>query len=139
MPAGRPPKFSTQEELESQVKAYFVYIQGEYTSKTKLDDEGNEYSVREYTRDPEPATLTGLALSLGFESRQSIYDYEKNGEFSYTIKQARLMVENGYEKALFSRNPTGAIFALKNFGWSDKQEIDMRAKVGLTDQDTIFE
>jgi hypothetical protein len=33
-------------------------------------------------------------------------------------------MEQIYEKRLNeSKNPTGAIFALKNFGWTDRQEI----------------
>lgn len=128
MGAGRPPIFETLEELEQKIDEYFKHLDGEYTTETKYDEDGNEYVDRNYTRSPEAATITGLSLYLGFESRQSIYDYEKNGKFSYTIKRARLKVENAYEKALLSKNSTGAIFALKNFGWSDKQEIDHTTK-----------
>jgi hypothetical protein len=74
-------------------------------------------------REPEPITITGLALYLGFESRQSFYDYEKRDGYSYIIKRARMRVENAYEHRLDSKNPTGPIFALKNMGWSDKQDI----------------
>ena len=38
------------------------------------------------------------------------------------------MVEHGYEKDLRSDKPTGSIFALKNMGWVDKQEIDHTTK-----------
>lgn len=105
MAGGRPPHFENAEELKKEVDNYFESIDG-----------------------IEHPTVTGLALFLGFESRQSVYDYEKNGEFSYIIKRARLMVENGYEKDLRSEKPTGAIFALKNMGWTDKQEIDHTTK-----------
>jgi len=74
-------------------------------------------------------TITGLAYHLGFESRQSFYDYEKRENFSYTIKRARMFIENEYEKLLISNNTTGAIFALKNFGWTDKQEVDLSGSV----------
>lgn len=100
--AGRPPLFKTVSELETKVSQYFDGI----------EDDGKS------------PTITGLALFLGFESRQSFYDYEKNGEFSYTIKKNRLRIECSYEEALLSRNSTGAIFALKNFGWKDKTEVD---------------
>ena len=76
-------------------------------------------------------TITGLAYHLGFESRQSFYDYEKREAFSYTVKRARMFIENEYEKLLRSGNVTGAIFALKNFGWTDKQEHEMSGNVGL--------
>jgi hypothetical protein len=68
-------------------------------------------------------TITGLCLYLGFDSRQSFYDYEQKVEFSYIIKKARLRIENHYEQCLQYGNVTGAIFPLKNMGWSDKQEI----------------
>ena len=76
-----------------------------------------------YLMDEEDYTITGLALALGFESRQSIYDYEKREDFSYIIKRAKLYVENGYEKGLKTQYSSGSIFALKNMGWTDKQEI----------------
>lgn len=101
MAGGRPAHFDNAEELKIEADKYFESI-----------------------KDVEYPTVTGLALYLGFESRQSVYDYEKNGEFSYIIKRARLMVENGYEKELRSDKPTGAIFALKNMGWVDKQEVE---------------
>ena len=127
---GRPAQFETEQELEEKISEYFAYLEGEYKDVEKRDEEDNPYTERVYTRYPEPATITGLALYLGFESRQSIYDYEKNGKFSYTIKRARLNVENSYEKQLLGKAATGAIFALKNFGWTDKQEIDNKSSDG---------
>mgnify|MGYP001603380990 CR=1 FL=1 len=106
---GQPKKFEDVEELEGLIVQYFQSLE-------KEDNEGKVYYL--------PATITGLALALGFCSRQSVYDYEKDDRFSYIIKKARLMVENGYEKSLFSKHSTGAIFALKNMGWRDKQEVD---------------
>lgn len=99
---GRPPKYKTVEELEDNIQAYWDML-----------SEGKE-----------KPTITGLALFLGFESRQSFYDYENNGDFSYTIKKARLKIESIYEQNLHSGNPSGSIFALKNFGWKDTQQID---------------
>lgn len=98
---GRPPLFTFEEDCQKMIDRYFS------ENKTK-------------------PTITGLALYMGFASRQSFYDYEKSGEFSYTIKRARLRIENKYEEALHGTSPTGAIFALKNFGWTDKQEIEQK-------------
>lgn len=101
--AGRPAKFDSEEDLQEAVDAYFDFCK----------EEGERY------------TLTGLALFLGFQDRQSLYDQENRGDgFSCIIKRARLKVENSYELALFSKNCIGSIFALKNMGWKDKQEID---------------
>ncbi len=118
--AGRPAHFETDDLLQSKVEEYFVYIKGEKEEIKK----GNK-TITMWVRYPENATVTGLALYLGFESRQSFYDYEKNEEFSYTIKKARLKIEAAYEQELLSKNATGAIFALKNFGWKDKTETEI--------------
>lgn len=77
-------------------------------------------------------TICGLAYYLGFESRQSFYDYEQNKEFSYNIKRARLRIENNYEQNLQFNNATGSIFALKNMGWHDKTEVAQDVKGELT-------
>jgi hypothetical protein len=70
-------------------------------------------------------TVTGLAHFLGFESRQSIYDYKERGEFSYIVKRALLLIENAMEKRCGENcNCAGAIFRLKNHGWSDKSEVE---------------
>lgn len=107
--AGEKLKFKTVEELEEAIESYFK----------KCDDEETPY------------TVTGLALDLGFLSRQSIYDYaygkvgQENSElYSYTTKKALLKVENYAEKKLYSNHSTGAIFALKNRGWSDKHQLE---------------
>jgi len=124
MKTGRPAKFETVEDLETMIMGYF-------NSLEKKDNEGVIYYL--------PATVTGLALELGFCSKQSIYDYEKIEEFSYPIRKARLMVENGYEKSLFSKFSTGAIFGLKNMGWKDKSEVENTVKISkfesMSDED----
>lgn len=108
---GRPPIFESVEDLEKKIEEYFKNCQPKSDGFGTLLDLG------------ETASITGLALYLGFESRQSFYDYEKKDDFSYTIKRARLRIECFYERRLTGTAPTGAIFALKNLGWSDKQEI----------------
>lgn len=95
-----------------------------YTSAGEI-----EAGIQEYFAKDGKKTITGLAYHLGFESRQSFYDYEKNGEFSYTLKRARLKIEMGYEEGLHEAACSGAIFALKNFGWRDKIET------GFTDNE----
>jgi len=71
-----------------------------------------------------PLTITGLTLALGFASRQSIYDYMKDPEYRNAMGRAYLRIEHGYELQLAGgRGDGGVVFALKNFGWSDKQEV----------------
>jgi hypothetical protein len=100
-----------------------------YKTDTELQKAIDKYFKR-IKNDEEKPTITGLAYDLGFESRQSFYDYEKAGAHSYTIKRARLRIESAYEQRLHGNSPTGAIFALKNFGWVDKQETDVTVKSG---------
>jgi len=105
MPGGRPPRFKSVDELE------------------KLLDE--------FIYSGEPITMTGLALHLGFINRQSMYDYEAKPEFTCAIKKARAMVENSYELALAKGNGNaGHIFALKNFGWSDRTQQEISGPDG---------
>ena len=73
-----------------------------------------------------PILLTGMILALGFNSKDTFYSYENYPEFTDSVKRARLLIEMEYEQRLNTANSaTGPIFALKNFGWSDKQEVDL--------------
>lgn len=67
----------------------------------------------------EKATITGLALYLGFSSRSTLNEYAKKEVFSNIIKRAMLTVENSYENSGTSFD----MFALKNMGWKDKTEV----------------
>lgn len=114
---GRPPVYNTAEEMQAAISKYF---HDEVKKKIIILGSGKQ----KHTVEIEVPTITGLCYSIGFESRQSFYDYEKKPEFSYTVKRARLFIEKEYEEQLQTGNTTGAIFALKNFGWSDKSEVD---------------
>jgi hypothetical protein len=111
------PIFKTARKLANKVQAYFRYIEGEYHPEIKS---GKEQKV--YSREPEPATITGLALFTGFNSRQELEDYEQNGEFGYVISRSRLQIEASYEKKLHQQAPSGAVFALKTLGWKEKSD-----------------
>lgn len=100
--AGQPPYYKTPEEMQAKINEYIK------------DCEDKEKYL----------TITGLCYFLGFESRQSFYDYEKREKYSYTVKRARLYIESDYEQNLRKHGRAGDIFGLKNFGWTDKQEIE---------------
>lgn len=108
--AGRPRIYNDPDELDQECTKYFSQLKGEVTVKP---------------------TVTGLALFLGFASKQSLYDYEKNELFSYPIKKALLQVENSYETSLYSNAVAGPIFALKNMGWKDRSEVENRYPDGV--------
>lgn len=81
----------------------------------------------------ETAGFSGLAYYLGFSSRQSLYEYAKRDDaLSLPIKRALLYIESDYEKILRHQSCTGAIFALKNRGWTDKTEIEHSGDIEYT-------
>jgi hypothetical protein len=102
---GRPAKYATVEALHEAVYSYFEL-------------------------EHEHPTVTGLALHLGFNSRQSLYDYGRKPQFSYTIKRAIACIESFWEEQLLTPNYQAAIFMLKQFGWSDKssREVNVTTK-----------
>lgn len=102
MTAGRPATYTTKEELEKEIDRYFV--------ETQQDE----------------IAITGLALFLWFTSRQALINYQEKEEFVDTIKRAKMRVELAYEKRLIARGNGWDVFALKNFDWTDKQELDTR-------------
>lgn len=105
---GRPRHYNTPEEFDAKVDKYYQHCKAT----------------------EEPITWTGLAIYLGFSSRQSIDEYLNYPGFSDSVRRAKLLVEWSYEKRLTGNNATGPIFALKNFGWTDKQEIDHSSRDG---------
>lgn len=91
-----------------------------YKTPEELDEKMSEYFLKTKT---EEITISGLCLHLMI-NKDTFYEYAKRIEYKEIINFARLRVENAYEKSLRKYGRTGDIFALKNFGWSDKQEID---------------
>ncbi len=99
---GRPLKYSSPEQMQELIDAYF----------DKCDREGKPY------------TVTGLGLALNM-SRADLINYEKRDEFFNTVKVAKQRVEEYLETCLHGKTVVGIIFNLKNnFGWVDKQEVD---------------
>lgn len=96
---GRPLKYNNVKQLTKKINEYF--------EKTQEDE----------------ITITGLCIYLGM-NKDTFYEYAKREEYREIINMARLIVENSYEISLRKNGRTGDIFALKNFGWVDKQEIE---------------
>ena len=85
--------------------------------------------IDEYFQSDERKTLSGLAVFLDID-RQTLYNYADRDEFFDILKKARSKIEALYEeRAIYEMNPTGVIFALKNMGWTDKQDINQNLKV----------
>jgi hypothetical protein len=125
------PKFSSCDELDNLVDAFFKQLEGKKRATQK--------TATTKKVEPKPATLTGLALHLGFHSREQFERYESNGKFAANLKKARLRVEAIYEKKLHQSTFGGAIFALKNLGWADKSETKYTTPIIKTLKVTIVE
>ncbi len=115
-----PPVFKTARKLANKVRAYFIYIEGEYPIEIKSGKE-----EKKYTREPELVTIAGFAFFMGFNSLAELFDYEQNGEFADVISRGCLQVQSVYEKQLH-QSCSGAIFALKNSGWEGKDNTSAR-------------
>lgn len=110
----RPLKFKTPRELKNKVDEYFKYC----------DD------------NKKPYTVPGIALYLNITpttlraykncTAKSIEDKYKE-EYAEIMGEAYAKIEASYAEQLVDpqnkKNPIGLIFALKNMGWTDRQEI----------------
>lgn len=123
-PGGRPPKYSSVDEMQAAIDAYFTDCEG-----TPLQDaDGNPvlYKGHPVMVGVKPPTVTGLALALGFASRQAMLNYQGRKQFNDTITRAKSRCEAYAESRLYDKSgTTGAQFSLRcNFGWSDATEKD---------------
>ena len=133
-PGGRPPFFESAEQMQKLIDAYFEECDG----KPFLDKDGtpmrNKYG-KIIKDDRKPYTVTGLALALGFTSRQALLNYEGKEEFVDTVKRAKARVEKYAEERLYDKDgANGAKFALANNfkDWSEKQSVEASVKNTVT-------
>lgn len=126
---GRPAKFKSVADLERQIERYFFSCWTQkldrYGTPIFVKDRNGKKTTTPVMIQNKPYTITGLAVFLG-TTRDVLIDYEAKKDFSYTIKRAKQCCEAYAEEQLFiGRNPTGAIFNLKNnYGWNDKTQTE---------------
>jgi len=129
---GRPLLFSSVEELETKIEAYFKscwdYKRDMFGGR--LEDKVHTGEVKNGKKQWEhigyimeqvrPYTVSGLAVYLK-TSRETLMNYEKKEAYFDTIKCAKDRIYAYVEERLFTSRPTGPIFSLKNnYGWKDK-------------------
>jgi hypothetical protein len=104
---GAPRKYETYESLYEVIIGYF---------------EDQREKVKPHY------TVTGLYTWCGFSDKKAFVLQADRGEDFFTlIKTALNIVASCYENNLYTGNPAGAIFALKNMKseeFKDKTEID---------------
>ena len=135
MAGGRPPKYKNKEEIEEKIEQYFKDCEGHPLT----DEDGNQiYNKYGYPVivDRKPLTVTGLALALGFTTRQALLNYQGKKEFVDTITRAKSRVEQYAEERLFDKDgSSGAQFSLRNNfkGWNEEQKENQDALEKLDD------
>ena len=88
--------------------------------------------IEEYFNTTEPKNQTGAGLCMSLGISRMTYNNYKNGsngpEIQEVIMWAQTRLENKYALDLnWKPNPTGPIFALKQLGWRDNQDVEMKA------------
>ena len=115
------------EEIESKIEQYFEDCKGYPLTDNEGNQIFNKFGLPVFI-DVHPPTVTGLALALGFTSRQALLNYQAKLEFVDTITRAKARVEQYAEERLFDRDGSnGAQFSLRNNfkGWdADKKNDD---------------
>ena len=97
-------------------------------SPEELEGKAQEY-VDSCAEDSRP-TRVGLFRFMGFKTKQSFFDYMKDPEYKDVLEEALFMIEGQYEQQLANgRGDAGLVFALKQYGWNDKQQIEHSEKV----------
>ena len=132
--AGRPPMYKTKEEIQEKIDDYFEKCKGVILT------DGNDNPVLDKNGLPiiygaRPLTVTGLAIALGFTSRQALLNYQNKEEFVDTITRAKAIVEQYAEERLFDKDgANGAKFSLANNfeGWKEKQQIEADVRNDIT-------
>lgn len=119
--AGRKPRYKDPAEMQQAIDAYFKDCEGTpllgEDGFPVLDKQGLPVLIN-----ARPPTVSGLALCLGFSSRQSLLHYQGRAGFEETVRRARLRVEDYCERRLYDKDGRqGAEFSLRfNFRWRDQ-------------------
>ena len=130
---GRPPMYNTADEMQVKIDEYFDECKGKplvIEGEVMRDKYGIPVII-----DSRPPTITGLALALGFNSRQALLNYQAKEEFNDTIMRAKARVECYAEERLFDKDgANGAKFSLANNfdGWKEKQQIEADVNNSIT-------
>ena len=120
-------KYQTAEEMSAAIDAYFKDCEGR-----ALTDKDGEIVTDKYgcpvIVGVHPPTVTGLALALGFKTRQSLLNYQARSKaFDDIITVAKSRCEEYAESRLYDRDgANGAKFSLMNNfkGWREKPESE---------------
>lgn len=117
---GNKPKYETPEQMQAVIDRYFASCDGEWLKDDNGDMVFNKFGSPIRVND-KPPTITGLALALGFTTRQSLLNYQSRKAFVDTVTRAKARCEAYAEQRLYDRDGSrGAEFSLRhNFKWAE--------------------
>lgn len=129
---GAKPRYVSPEEMQAVIDRYFEDCAGEILR----DDDGRPVFDKYGTPiviGAHPPTVTGLALALGFTSRQALLNYQAKRAFVDTVTRAKSRIEEYAEGRLYDRDGArGAEFNLRyNFKWAQEERADGKASGGV--------
>ena len=133
-----PLRYKSAAEMSAAIEEYFKDCEGhvltDSSGKTVYDKGGEPVIVGAH-----PPTVTGLALALGFKTRQSLLNYQaRSDKFNDIITVAKSRCEEYAERRLYDRDGVnGAKFSLTNNfkGWREKplEDEDTDTEIRIVD------
>lgn len=133
-----PLRYKSAAEMSAAIEKYFEDCNGhvltDSSGKTVYDKNGEPVIVGAH-----PPTVTGLALALGFKTRQSLLNYQaRSDKFNDIITVAKSRCEEYAERRLYDRDGVnGAKFSLTNNfkGWREKplEDEDTDTEIRIVD------
>lgn len=132
-----PLRYKTAAEMSAAIEEYFKDCEGhiltDSSGKTLYNKNGEPVIVGAH-----PPTVTGLALALGFKTRQSLLNYQaRSDKFNDIITVAKSRCEEYAESRLYDRDGVnGAKFSLTNNfkGWREKPAEDNNEALSKLDE-----
>ena len=73
----------------------------------------------------EPMTHPALSLWLGFADKHSFWEYGETADYGPLVKKAKTMIEADILQRALKTGGAGAIFYLKNLGYTDRQLVSI--------------
>lgn len=110
----RKRMYQTPKEMQVKIDAYFADCEGHPLTTDDGQPVFNKFGEPVIVG-AKPLTVTGLALALGFTSRQALLDYQGRKDFKAIVEKAKLRIENYAEMRLYDKDGmNGARFNLQN-------------------------
>ncbi len=124
-------KYQTAEEMSEAIEKYFKDCEGKALTYENGDAVTDKYGAPVIIG-AHPPTVTGLALWLGFKTRQSLLNYQaRTAAFNDILTVAKSRCEEYAERRLYDRDGVnGAKFSLTNNfkGWREKPEEEQSSQ-----------